>query len=259
MKIPSEVASFLLEQAWRFNQSSFIENDAISIPHSFSKKQDIEISGFWTAMLSWGNRKSIIKNCNELSRLMDYAPLDFVKNYQERDGLKFSKFVHRTFQYADSLYFLQFLSSWYKKYTSLEDAFIPEGFNSCASIESSLNLFHERFFSDDPDQMNHRTRKHVARPKSGSRCKRMNMFLRWMVRKDNRGVDFGMWNKIDASQLMIPLDIHVEKTARKYGLLQRKNLDWKAVLELSLNCSEIIPEDPGLLDYALFGLSIESK
>jgi len=166
MKIPSEVASFLLEQAWHFNQSSFIENDPISIPHSFSKKQDIEISGFWTAMLSWGNRKSIIKNCNELRRLMDYAPLDFVKNYQERDGLKFSKFVHRTFQYADSLYFLQFLSSWYKKHTSLEDAFIPEGFNSCASIESSLNLFHERFFSDDPDQMNHRTRKHVARPKS---------------------------------------------------------------------------------------------
>jgi len=151
------------------------------------------------------------------------------------------------------LYFIEFLKHHYSRHHTLEKAFIMHG----RSSSEMLTGFYHYFFS--LPHIPARTKKHIATPEKNATCKRLNMFLRWMVRKDNRGVDFGMWNKIDASQLMIPLDIHVEKTARKYGLLQRKNLDWKAVLELSLNCSEIIPEDPGLLDYALFGLSIESK
>ena len=240
----------LLERKYRqYNSSSFIESDPISIPHRFTKKQDIEIIGFWIAMLSWGNRKSIITSGNKLAQLMDDAPHDFILNHHEKDLKRFLDFKHRTFNATDALYFIEFFKQHYSKYESLEDAFLQS--------PDHLSSFHDYFFSleDAP----HRTRKHIATPVRGSTCKRMNMFLRWMVRKDKNGVDFGLWNKIKPSQLFIPLDVHVDRTARKLGLIKRKQTDWETVEELTENLKTFDPKDPVKYDFALFGLSVLDK
>jgi uncharacterized protein (TIGR02757 family) len=239
---------FYVEQ---YNQPDFITTDPISIPHRFSRKQDIEIAGFWTAVFAWGQRKTIINKANTLLNLMDDAPYDFVINHRPGDRKRFERFVHRTFQYTDTLYFLHFLQHHYTHHASLEDLFVSPG---QATLKSGLIRFHESFFSlpDAP----RRTRKHVSTPARKSSCKRINMFLRWMVRKDDRGVDFGMWNRISQSQLFIPLDVHVETVARKLGLLTRKQTDWQAVEELTQNLRLLDPDDPVRYDFALFGLGV---
>ncbi|MBT8231474.1 MAG: TIGR02757 family protein [Saprospiraceae bacterium] len=231
------------------NHFDFVVNDPISIPKAYRKKQDIEITAFWTSMLSWGQRKTIINKCNELFKLMDNAPHDFIVNHTEKDRKHFEHFKHRTFQYTDTLYFLEFLQTYFRKHDSLEDAFINE-----KGIENALIQFNELFFSlpDAP----RRTQKHIASPAKKSTCKRLNMFLRWMVRNDNSNVDFGLWQKINSSTLMIPLDVHVERVARKLGLLNRKQRDWKAVVELTNNLKEFDPNDPVKYDYALFGMGV---
>lgn len=251
----------LLEQkAKEYNRKEFIQSDPISIPHRFTKKQDIEILGFWIAMMAWGNRKSIINSGNKLVELMEDAPHDFVLNHREKDLKRFLGFKHRTFNATDALYFVEFFKQHYSNYESLEDAFL-EMDNGCpmtdANTETLLINFHDYFFSieDSP----HRTRKHIATPVRGSTCKRMNMFLRWMVRKDKNGVDFGIWKKIKPSQLFIPLDVHVDRTARKLGLIKRKQSDWEAVVELTENLKQFDPTDPVKYDYALFGLSVLDK
>jgi len=241
----------------KYNQRAFIEHDPISIPHRFSKKQDIEIIGFWVAMLSWGNRKTIINKGLELCERMDHAPYDFVLNHQEEDRRKFETFVQRTFNYTDSLYFLSFFQSWYKTHDSLEAAFVGSEDYPFMNLEAGLESLNQHFFSGD--EVPQRTRKHVSKPSSGSRCKRILMFLRWMVRKDDRGVDFGIWKKLQPSQLMLPLDVHVERTARLLGLLKRNILDWKAVIEISEACRAMRPEDPAFYDYGLFGISLAMK
>ncbi len=248
---------FLDDCVQRHNQNSFVENDPIGVPRRFSKKQDIEISAFWTAMLAWGQRKTIINKANELFGMMDGAPHDFMLHHQEHDRKPFLGFKHRTFQATDTLYFLEFFQWFYQNHASLEEAFLKNMAPDNAHVEQGLIGFRELFFSlpDAPQ----RTQKHVPSPATKSTCKRLNMFLRWMVRRDDRGVDFGIWTAIKPSQLLVPLDVHVERIARKLGLLERSQTDWLAVLELTGRLREFDPEDPVKYDFALFGLGAVEK
>ncbi|MFK7774175.1 MAG: TIGR02757 family protein [Saprospiraceae bacterium] len=252
-----ELKSYLDSCVNKFNRPDFIKNDPISIPHQFSRKQDIEIMGFWVSMLAWGQRKTIINKANELIQLMDGAPYDFILNHEEKDRKPFLDFKHRTFQAIDTLYFLEFFQDFYQKNESLESAFSNHLTPKSENIEAALKGFHEQFFSlpDAP----HRTRKHVSTPIRNSACKRLNMFLRWMVRKDKKGVDFGIWKKIKPSQLLMPLDVHVDRVARRLNLLQRKQTDWKSVIELTNNLKQFDPKDPVKYDFALFGVGVLEK
>ncbi|MFT5647047.1 MAG: hypothetical protein ACI976_001736 [Aureispira sp.] len=247
----------LEEKVALFNQVEFIENDPISLPHQFSKLQDIEIIGFWVAMLSWGRRTMIINSGKKLIDLMDGAPHDFIVNHEEKDREKFLSFKHRTFQPLDTLYFLEFLQQYYKNNTSLETAFSQHISKEDETIENALIGFHELFFSlpDAPQ----RTKKHIATPKRKSTCKRLCMFLRWMVRQDDKGVDFGLWNQLSPSQLLMPLDVHVDRIGRRYNLIQRKQTDWKTTLELTENLRNFDAEDPVKYDFALFGIGVLEK
>lgn len=236
----------------QFNQSDFVLHDPISVPHRFSKKQDIEIAAFWTAMLAWGQRKTIINKANELFNLMDGSPHDFVLHHSEEERKRFLKFVHRTFQVTDTLYFLAFFQWFYRQHESLETAFLQGPKTGDSHVGNGIAGFRNLFFSlpDAPQ----RTRKHIPSPATKSTCKRLNMFLRWMVRDDGRGVDFGLWKNIKPAQLLMPLDVHVERHARRLGLLERKQTDWQAVLELTARLREFDPDDPVKYDFALFGL-----
>lgn len=245
------------EQAQQYNRPAFIINDPISIPHQFSRLQDREIMGFWTAMLSWGQRTTIIQKSQLLIQLMDGAPYDFIRSSREEDLKRFSGFVHRTFNYTDTLYFLHFFRKWYAEHESLEDAFLCKGYAELPHVEKMLTHFHEVFFNDPYAPA--RTRKHVPTPASKSACKRLNMFLRWMVRSDNSGVDLGVWKQIQPHQLVCPLDVHVERVARKLGLLERKQADWLAALELTDNLRTFDPKDPVRYDFALFGMGLSEK
>lgn len=248
----------LLEQKYKeFNSPAFIETDPISIPRSFTKKQDIEIMGFWTAMLSWGNRKSIISSAKKLVELMDGTPHDFILNHQDKDLIKFLQFKHRTFNATDTLYFIEFFKYYYQNNGSLEDAFYASMPKNASTVEKGLAGFHNLFFSlsDAPD----RTKKHIATPLRKSTCKRINMYLRWMVRNDRSGVDFGIWEKIKPAQLLCPLDVHVDRAGRKLGLIKRKQTDWQTVLELTENLRSFDPKDPVKYDFALFGIGILDK
>ena len=238
----------------RFNAPGFIENDPISIPHQFSLKQDIEIMGFWTAILAWGKRSVIINKAKEIISLMDGSPYDFILNHKESDRSLFSNFKHRTFQYTDSLYFLDFLQRHYKKHNSLEDAFLLNWSEKDKDVENALIGFNRYFFNTDYAPQ--RTRKHIASPLKKSTCKRLNMFLRWMVRKDNKGVDFGIWESIKMHQLCLPLDVHVQYSARRLGLLTRMQNDWLAAKQLSAKMRQFDPGDPAKYDFALFGLGL---
>ena len=248
----------LLEQKYHeFNAAAFIENDPISIPHSFTKKQDIEIMAFWTAVLSWGNRKSIINSARKLVDLMDGAPHQFILEHREKDLKKFLQFKHRTFNTTDTLYFIEFFKNYYQKHNSLEDAFYDTMTKKDLTVERGLVGFHDLFFSleDAP----HRTKKHIATPVRKSTCKRINMYLRWMVRKDKGGVDFGIWSKIKAAQLLCPLDVHVDRVGRRLGLINRKQTDWQTVLELTENLRSFDKNDPVKYDFALFGIGVLDK
>jgi uncharacterized protein (TIGR02757 family) len=248
---------FLDEKVAQYNQPGFIANDPISIPHRFSKKQDIEISGFFAAILAWGQRKTIINKCVELFCLMDNAPYDFLLNHQESDLQVFLNFKHRTFNEVDTLYFVHFLSWFYRSHESLEEAFLKGQTGEVDAMDSILTQFHLFFFSR-PDFPN-RTKKHIATPDRKAACKRINMYLRWMVRSDDNGVDFGLWKKISPAQLICPCDLHVDRVGRKLGLITRKQTDWLTAVELTERLREFDPLDPVKYDFALFGLGIEEK
>lgn len=253
----SNLKEFLDAKVIEYNQPGFIEHDPVSIPHLFTKKQDIEISGFWAAVLAWGQRKTIIRKCRELFELMDRAPHDFMLHHQEDDLRPFLQFKHRTFNATDTLYFIEFMSWYYRHHASLEDAFARFLKPSDEHIGPALVGFHELFFSlpDAPQ----RTRKHIATPARKAACKRLVMFLRWMVRNDQQGVDFGLWNRISPSQLICPCDVHVDRVARKLGLINRKQTDWLTALELTHKLKQLDPADPVKYDFALFGLGVEEK
>lgn len=248
-----KIKTFLDLKAAEYEQLSFIEKDPISIPHLFSKLQDVEIAGLFAATLAWGNRTSIIRSCQRLLEMMDHAPYDFILNHRDSDLKPMLSFVHRTFNATDLLYFIDWLKWFYQDNESLETAFFP---NKNMSVKAALMGFNELFFSlpDAPG----RTHKHVSNPQKKSACKRLNMFLRWMVRKDSP-VDFGIWKRVASSELMIPLDTHTGQVSRRLGILKRKQNDWKAVEELTCFLKILSPEDPVRYDYALFALGAEER
>lgn len=248
----------LLDEKVKFyNRPDFIPSDPISIPHQFSKKQDIEIAGFFAATLAWGNRTAILNSANRLMQLMDRAPHDFILHHKEKDLQRFLNFKHRTFNATDTLYFIHFFQKYYRQHPSLEGAFSEFISGKDETIEKALTGFYDLFFS--LDDVPNRTRKHVATPKKNSTCKRLNMFLRWMVRSDKAGVDFGIWKKIKPSQLICPCDVHVDRIARRLGLIKSKQTNWKTALELTSRLKEFDPNDPVKYDFALFGLGVKEK
>ncbi len=252
-----DLKDFLDKKVDAYNQPFFIKNDPVCIPHSFTKKQDIEIAGFFAAIFAWGSRTTIIKKSRELMQLMDNAPHDFCTNHADNDlrGLLF--FKHRTFTPTDLLYFVSFFKAHYQSHLSLESAFTMGMGKTDENVENALDGFYRYFFS--LDHVPKRTLKHIASPQRKSACKRINMFLRWMVRSDNNGVDLGLWKNISPAQLVIPLDLHVARVARQFNLLERKTNDWEAALELTSALKEMNPRDPCRYDFALFGLGVLEK
>jgi uncharacterized protein (TIGR02757 family) len=251
----SSLQQLLDNKVLQFNRKDFIANDPISIPHSFSKLQDIEIMAFFAAILAWGQRKTIINKCKELVTLFDHAPHQFMLQNQPNDLKQLLHFKHRTFNATDLLYCVHFFQHYYQQHTSLETAFSQFITPTDPNIEKALIGFNKLFFSlpDAPQ----RTQKHISTPMRKSACKRLCMFLRWLVRRDSAGVDFGLWQQINPSQLVCPLDVHVERVSRQLGLLQRLQTDWLAATELTENLKKYDSHDPVKYDFALFGLGIE--
>lgn len=257
-KLTREAVYELLEQKYQeYNKLSFIADDPVQIPHRFSKKQDIEIAGFFAATLAWGQRVTIIRNTTRILELMDNSLHDFILHHQDKDLKRFLGFVHRTFNDTDLLYFIEFFRWFYSQHESLEQAFAGSMAKQHIHTEHALIGFQNLFFSlEDHPQ---RTKKHISSPTRKSTCKRLNMYLRWMVRHDKKGVDFGIWKDIKPSQLLIPLDVHVDRHARRLGLLRRKQTDWQAVLELTESLRSFDPTDPVKYDFALFGMGVLDK
>lgn len=248
-----ELKMFLDTKVREYNQPEFIKNDPISIPHLFAKRQDIEIAGLFAATLAWGKRVTIINNCRRLLGWMDNDPYNFILHHQASDLKPFLEFRHRTFNATDTLYFIEFLKWFYSAHESLEQAFMVDSKDE--TIENGLVHFRNLFFSL-PDYPT-RTEKHIATPERKSACKRLVMYLRWMVRNDNTGVDFGIWKTIKPAQLVCPCDVHVERVARKLKLIKRKQTDWLTALELTANLRKLDADDPVKYDFALFGLGLE--
>ncbi len=249
-----EIKSFLDEKASKYESPSFINEDPIQIPHEFSKKEDIEISGFLTAIISWGNRKMIIKNANSLMNLMDNSPFEYIINHNKNDLNSLNQFVHRTFNSCDLCFFIKFHYNIYKYKGGLENVFNTN--EKLVNLNQVIHDFKKKFFSL-PHQK--RTEKHISDPLKGSAAKRINMFLRWMVRSPKKGVDFGLWENINPRQLSCPLDIHTGRIARSLSLIKRKQNDNLALMELDSILREFDSKDPVKYDFALFGLSIYEK
>ena len=246
-----ELKDFLDVKVRQYNSSGFLQDDPIQVPHSFSKKEDIEISGFLTATIAWGNRKSIIQNALKMMDLLDGEPYNFIMEAQESEIERFSGFVHRTFNDTDLTYFVRALRYIYKNHSGLEELFALHA--EPDSLQPSIAAFKKTFFEIPHPK---RSVKHVSDPSRGSAAKRINMFLRWMVRRDSTGVDFGIWKTISPAQLSCPLDVHSGRVARKLGLLKRKQNDARAVRELDLNLRKLDAQDPVKYDFALFGLGV---
>jgi uncharacterized protein (TIGR02757 family) len=256
--VNDDLRIFLNKKAAQYDQPSFIPEDPVAIPHLFTLKQDIEIAGFFAATFAWGNRSIIINKSKQLMQLMDMQPYQFIKYHSPADLKRLLHFKHRTFNTTDLLYFIEFLHQHYNNYDSLEQAFFTkEALNTPCIVEEALTWFHHYFFS--LDEYPPRTRKHIATPEKKSNCKRLNMFLRWMVRSDKGGVDFGIWKAIEPKSLIIPVDLHVARVARRFGLLHRKQVDWNAALELTEQLKALDPDDPAKYDFALFGLGVIEK
>ena len=293
----TNLRTFLDRKVDEYNTPAFIPSDPISIPHMFSKPQDIEIAGFFAAIFSWGNRTTIINKSKELMQLMDNAPHQFILHHEDKDRKRLLGFKHRTFNATDLLYFIEFFRWHYSRYDSLEDAFLRSddhlsGFyryffqlDQLASAKDSLDSPASakdspdrpgpaKSFPDVPDLFKSfpdspaseglpaappRTHKHIASPEKNSSCKRLNMFLRWMVRQDNRGVDFGLWKRITPAKLVCPLDVHVGRVARRFNLMTRTQTDWQSALELTDYLITLDPGDPVRYDFALFGLGVMEK
>ena len=248
----AELADLLNAYCTKYNTPDFIPFDPLSIPHRFTKKEDIEIAGFFAAMLAWGRRDIIMRSVNKIMELMDEAPHDFIVNHQEIDRKRFMKFVHRTFQPDDMLYFVHFLQWYYGQYGSLELAFCPN--IKKPSMAQRLIYFKQVFFSEEHL---HRTRKHVQSPENKSACKRLCLYLRWMVRPGDEGVDFGIWESIKPSELILPVDVHVHRTAMALKLTKINKANWQAAEDITKKMRKLDPNDPSKYDFALFWMSHE--
>jgi uncharacterized protein (TIGR02757 family) len=253
------IKQLLDQKVKQYNHIDFIEKDPISIPHLFTKQQDIEIAAFFAAIFAWGNRTTIIQKSKELLERMDNAPFEFCTQHQAKDLKKLGGFAHRTFKDTDLLYCIAFFKQHYTTQKSLETAFFidQQSGKKIKTVEAGLVHFKNYFFSleDAPD----RTKKHIASPENGSTCKRLNMFLRWMVRKDQHGVDFGLWKAISPAELIIPIDVHVARVSRAFGLISRPQIDWLTALELTDYCRTLDARDPVKYDFALFSLGVTEK
>jgi uncharacterized protein (TIGR02757 family) len=249
-----DLKEFLDEKVILYNNPKFIESDPIQIPHQFSKKEDIEIAAFLTATISWGNRKMIIKNAFKMMELLDNSPHDFIINHQEKDLEAFQNFVHRTFNTIDFKQFIKSLQHIYQNHAGLENVLSIT--DNSSNYQTAIHQFKNVFFEIDHQQ---RTQKHISDPLKNSAAKRINMFLRWMVRNDNSGVDFGIWQSHNPANLSCPLDVHSGNVARKLKLLLRTQNDWKALSELDKNLRKLDNKDPVKYDFALFGLGVFEK
>ncbi len=254
-----DLKDFFDRKVAEYNQPAFIKDDPVCIPHLFTKKQDIEIAGFFAAIFAWGIRLTIINKSRELMQLMDMAPYDFITNHSDKQLKQLLAFKHRTFNTTDLLYFIEFLKHHYRTNESLEDAFSMHLDRSSEKeeVEQMLAGFHTYFFS--MEDMPKRTKKHIATPEKNSTCKRLNMYLRWMVRRDKKGVDFGLWKKINPAWLICPIDLHVARVAKRFNLLQRSQVDWQAALELTGYLRTLDANDPAKYDFALFGLGVMER
>jgi uncharacterized protein (TIGR02757 family) len=246
---------FLEAKTAFYNQPAFVSVDPISIPHLFTVKADKEISALLVASIAWGNRKSIVRSGRRLVEMMDLRPAAFIEGFTERDLIPFKGFVHRTFNEFDLLCFFYSLRNIYENHGGLEEVF-RKGSGRERDLKKGLIYFHQVFF--EVPHLN-RTRKHLGNPEDGSAAKRTNMFLRWMVRRDENGVDLGLWNAFKPGDLFCPLDVHSGRVARQLGLLTRKQNDWKAVEELTANLRKLDPKDPVKYDFALFGVGVYEK
>ncbi|MCH3882999.1 MULTISPECIES: TIGR02757 family protein [Tenacibaculum] len=246
-----ELQEFLDEKVIQYNNPKFIESDPIQIPHLFSKKEDIEIAGFLTATIAWGKRQMIINNSNKMMELLDHSPHDFVVNHTEKELSKLTNFVHRTFNEIDFQFFIKSLKNIYKNHNGLENALLIT--DKSDNYKTAIHNFKKVFF-EIPHQS--RTTKHVSDPLKNSASKRINMYLRWMVRDNKTGVDFGIWKNHDAANLHCPLDVHSGNVARKLTVLTRKQNDWKAVREMDTTLRKLDKKDPSKYDFALFGLGV---
>lgn len=251
-ELHENIKLFLDQKYYSFNQPQFIETDPIQVPALFTTKENIEIAGFMAATLAWGQRPTIIRNALQLVKFMDFNPIEFLLNTKEDDWKKIAGFKHRTFNSTDCLYFLKSLKNIYLNHGGLETVFTT-GFQENKTIFNALVYFRKIFF-----ELEHapRTEKHISNVLKGASAKRLNMFLRWMVRSDQNGVDFGLWKQIPSSALMLPLDLHTGNVARKLGLLTRSQNDWKAVEEITFKLRELDAQDPIKYDFALFGLGV---
>jgi len=253
------IKQLLDQKVKQYNHIDFIEKDPISIPHLYTKQQDIEIAAFFAAIFAWGNRTTIIQKSKELLERMDNAPFEYCTQHQVKDLKKLIGFAHRTFNDRDLLYCIAFFKHHYANQKSLETAFFLDQHSGkkIKTVAAGLVNFKNYFFSleDAP----YRTKKHIASPENGSTCKRLNMFLRWMVRKDQHGVDFGLWKAISPADLIIPIDVHVARVSRSFGLISRPQIDWLTALELTEYCRTLDAKDPAKYDFALFSLGVTEK
>ena len=256
-----EIHKLLDQKVKQYNHIEFIGKDPICIPHLFTKQQDIEIAGFFAAIFAWGNRTTIINKSKELLERMDNAPYAFCIGHQDKDLKKLLGFAHRTFNDTDLLYCIEFFKKHYSKNDSLETAFFKNSISKSIErqniIEQALTYFQDYFFS--LEEAPARTKKHIASPLSGSTCKRLNMFLRWMVRKDKQGVDFGLWKSVSPAALIMPIDVHVARVSRGLGILKRTQTDWQTAIELTNYCRTLDSKDPVKYDFALFSLGVIEK
>lgn len=255
MKMSDQIKEMLDEKYHQYNVKGFISDDPIQIPHLFSKKEDMEIAGFLTATIAWGNRRSIINNASRLMALMDNAPHEFVTDHSAKDLKRFEGFVHRTFNSIDSVFFIRSLKNIYIKHGSMEQAF-SNGIKEGDDVKGAIINFRKEFLRTKHEK---RSEKHISDPLRNSSAKRLCMYLRWMVRKDARGVDLGIWRSIKPSQLCLPLDVHTGNVSRKLGLLLRKQDDWKAVDEITKVLRVFDPKDPIKYDFSLFGLGVSKE
>lgn len=252
--IKKELKEFLDQKVTQYNNPKFIETDPIQIPHRFSKKEDIEIAGFLTATIAWGNRIMINRNASKMMELLDNSPYEFVLHHSNKDLENLNGFVHRTFNDIDFKHFIKSLKVIYQKYGGLEESLTIK--DNSKNYKTAIHNFKTLFFEIEHE---HRTQKHVSDPLKNSAAKRINMFLRWMVRNDKTGVDFGIWKAHNTAHLSCPLDIHSGNVARKLKLLKRKQNDWKALSELDKNLRKLDAKDPVKYDFALFGLGVFEK
>lgn len=244
----------LLERLWDvYDRPEFIACDPISVPHRFTDRADREIAGFFAATIAWGNRKSIVANGHRMMRCMDDAPADFVRNASDRELAQLERFVHRTFNGGDLRDFVLALRRMELLYGGI-GAFFESRYLGCGDLRTVLADFRTEFFAAEHAP---RCEKHLSSIAKGAACKRLCMYLRWMVRRDDRGVDFGLWTRIPMAALYLPLDVHAGDTGRTLGLLRRRQNDWRAVEEITQALRGYDAADPVRFDFALFGAGID--